>query len=212
MDKTRILSDMNACMMRDFSQRTVSGLNEYKLFRLLLPPFKSFLEFNLDKEINKHEEVVKCAVDAVTRGQAPDKLYTEQLLQKAREIDQTFLQKANMLSTALDIHYHEIDPIRQRRFEYLLNANYQVLLKWRDKMQFRNAVNELYSADEFRFFLQEILYLYVRETRLLSHSVKIPRRLSSVRTTLIDTVDKVMKKTADDLATDLTRTVFKYRP
>lgn len=209
-DKIRILCDLNACMMRDFSQRTVIGLNEFKLFRLLLPPFKSFLEFNLEKEIDKHEEVVKCAVDAITGGQSPEGLYTERLLQRAREIDRAFLQKAHMFSSAIDIHYHEIDPIRQRRFEYLLNANYQILIRWQDNMQVRNAISDLYSAEEFRFFLQEILHLYIRETRMLSHSVKVPRRLSSVRTNLIDTVDRVMKYTAEELATDLMNVVYKH--
>lgn len=197
-------------MMREFSQRTVTGLSEYKLFRLLLPPFKSFLEFNLDKEIDKHGEVVKCALEAVKQGQPPDDLYTDRLLQRAREIDQAFLQKANMFSSALDIHYHEINPIRQRRFEYLLEVNYLVLLRWQDNPNIRNVIYGLYKPDEFRFFLLEILYLYIRETRLLSHSVKIPRRLSSVRTTLIDTVNKVMKNTAEGLVNDLTNTVYKY--
>ena len=197
--------------MREFSQRTVAGLHEYKLFRILLPPFKLFLEFNLDKEIDKHEEVVKCALQALNEGRIPDNHTTEQLLQRAREIDHAFLQKAQMFSSAIDIHYHEIDPIRQRRFEYLLNANYRVLSRWSGNLRVRNAINELYSADEFTFFLQEILYLYIRETRLLSHSVRIPRRLSSVRATLIDTVDKVMKRTADNLAADLTNFVYKYR-
>jgi len=202
---------MNACMMREFSQRTVAGLHEYKLFRIILPPFKLFLEFNLDKEIDKHEEVVKCALEALSEGQPPDRNCTERLLLRAREIDQAFLQKAHMFSSAIDIHYHEIDPIRLRRFEYLLNANYQVLSRWSGNLQVRHAIYDLYSTDEFRFILQEILYLYIRETRLLSHSVKIPRRLSSVRTTLIDTVDKVMKRTADNLVTDLTKIVYKYQ-
>ena len=201
---------MNAFMMREFSQRTVVGLNDYKLFRILLPPFKLFLEFNLDKEIDKHGEVVKCAQEAVNNGEPPDGLYTDRLLERAREIDRVFLQKAHMFSSALDIHYHEIDPIRKRRFDYLLEVNYLVLMRWQDNPKFRNAIYDLYKPDEFRFFLLEILYLYIRETRLLSHSVKIPRRLSSVRTSLIDTVDKVMKNTAEGLVIDLTNIVYKY--
>ena len=77
-------------------------------------------------------------------------------------------------------------------------------------MRVRNAIYTIYNADEFRFFLEEILYLYIRETRVLSHSVKIPRRLSPVRKSLIDTVENVMKNTAERLVIDLTRTVYKY--
>ena len=200
---------MNAYMMREFSQRTIDGLKEYKLFRIILPPFKSFLEVNLDKEIDKHREVINYAMEAVVEGHPPGTVYIERLLQRAREIDRIFLQKAQMFSSAIDIHYHEIDPIRQRRFEYLLEANYRILIKWRDLGQVRKAICNLYEREQFRLFLLEILNLYIKETRLLSHSVRIPRRLSAVRTTLIDTVDRVMKNIAAELVIDLTDKVYK---
>lgn len=200
---------MNAHMMREFSQRTVTGLKEYKLFRIILPPFKLFLEVNLDKEIDKHQEIINCAMEAVAADQSPGPAYIERLLQRAREIDQIFLQKAQMFSSAIDIHYHEIDPIRQRRFEYLLEANYKILIRWRDLNQLRRVICSLYEREKFRLLLLEILNLYITETRLLSHSVRIPRRLSPVRTTLIDTVDRVMKNTAAELTVDLTNKVYK---
>lgn len=200
---------MNAYMMREFSHRTVAGLREYKLFRIILPPFKSFLEVNLDKEIDKHREIINCAMEAAAAGHPPGTAYIERLLQRAREIDRVFLQKAQAFSSAIDIHYHEIDPIRKRRFEYLLEANYRILIGWHELKQVRKAICNLYEREQFRSFLQEILNLYINETRLLSYSVKIPRRLSPVRTTLIDTVNGVMKNTAAELAIDLTSKVYK---
>ena len=68
---------MNAYMMREFSQRTVAGLKEYKLFRIILPPFKSFLEVNLDKEIDKHQEIINCAMEAIAEGHPPGAVYID---------------------------------------------------------------------------------------------------------------------------------------
>ena len=209
MDKSRLLCVMYAYMMREFSQRTIAGLKECKLFKLLLPPFKSFLEINLDKEIEKHQEVIACAVAAVQRGQTPGHVSIEQLLRRAREIDQAFLRKAHSLSSALDIHYQEIDQVRLRRIELVITAAYQLLVNWQVKMSFRRVVHGQYDREQFRAFLLNILNLYIQETRVLSKSVKIPRHLARFSDSLIDTVHTVMQRTADQLAQDLTDKVYK---
>lgn len=209
MDKSRILFAMNAFMMREFSQRTVIGLKEYKLFKFLLPPFKSFLEINLDKEIDKQREIILCAMEAMKLDRPPADIYTHQLLQKARQIDQIFLHKASSISSAIDIPYHEIDQIRQRRIEHLIEAIYQILVEWKDTVKFRAVIAELYNRDQFQLFLKEILHLYIMETKILSNSVKIPLKLSRFSDSLKETVHTVMKNVADELVPDLTSKVFK---
>ena len=127
MDKSRVLYAMNAYLMREFSERTISGLRKHSLFKLILPAFKSFLEINLDKEIEKHREVITIASEALKQGRTPSGADTERLLKKSSEIDQAFLHKAAALSSAIDIHYREINPIRRRRIEYLIDTNYRIL-------------------------------------------------------------------------------------
>lgn len=199
---------MNAYMMREFSDRTVAGLKQHKLFRYLLPPFKSFFEVNLEKEIDKHEQIISCAVDALDRNTPPGDEYTDRLLNKSREIDQDFLHKAHSFSSAIDIHYHEIDRIRRHRIEHIIEACYNILLKWQTIPRFREVIAELYTREKFNSFLREILHLYVMETMVLSRSVKIPRRLARFRDSLIDTVHTVMDDSANELAADLTGIVF----
>ena len=198
--------------MREFSRRTVDGLKEYKLFKLLLPPFKSFLEINLEKEIDKHQEVIACAVAAVQQGRPPDHTYTEQPLRRAREIDHGFLRKAESLSAAIKINYTEIDQVRRRRIELAIAATYQVLAQWQGKSRLRQVIGGLYSQHQFRSLLLEILNLYIQETRVLSNSVKIPRQLARFRDSLISTIHDVMHKVADKLVLDLTNQVYnRYR-
>ena len=203
---------MYAYMMREFSRHTVAGLKEYKLFKLLLPPFKSFLEINLEKEIDKHQALITCALAAARRGQAPDPGDTAQLLNRAREIDQAFLQKAHAFSTAINIPYHEIDPIRQRRIELVNAAAYRLLVNWQQTTSFRRLAHGQYSREQFRSLLMEILSLYIEETRVLSKSVKIPRHLTRFSDSLINTVHDVMQKVAGELSQHLTDQVYKRTP
>ena len=200
---------MNAYMMREFSERTISGLRKHNLFKLILPPFKSFLEINLDKEVDKHREIITLANAALIQGRSPADADTELLLQKSLEIDQAFLHKAAALSSAIDIHYSEINPIRRRRIEYLLDANYKVLAGWDINRNFRGVIAGLFNPPDFGTLLRDVLYLYIEETRVLSKSVKIPRKLTFASNRLIDTVHTEMKNVADKLAVDLANTVFR---
>jgi len=201
---------MYAYMMREFSQQTIDSLKTYKLFKLLLPPFKSFIEINLEKEIDKTHAVVFCAVEAVRLGQPPDHTYTEQLLRQSRDIDQAFLQNAHSLSSAIQINYPEIDQVRQRRIELVIDAAYQVLAHWQGRKALRQVITGLYNREQFSMLLFEILNLYIEETRVLSKSVKIPRQLTRFRDSLLNTVHAVMRQVAGQLVPDLTGRIFKH--
>ncbi|MBS1269586.1 MAG: hypothetical protein MAG794_00537 [Gammaproteobacteria bacterium] len=198
-------------MMQEFSQRTIDELNQKKLFKLLLPPFQSFLESNVDKEIEKTRFAIYKSADARKNHRQPGNTDTEQLLQKAREIDQEFLRKASSLSSAINIQYHDIERIRKNRIDRLLGAAYHILKKWEDVPQFRVVVAGLYTRKQFHTLLYDILSLYIDETRILSNSVKIPRNLSFVRDSLLQTIHSVMEKVAEELAIELTGKIYKDR-
>jgi hypothetical protein len=200
---------MNAYMLREFSRRTVAGLKRYALFKLLLPPFKTFLDINLDKELDKHREVIAVARAAARSGTPPGPAETEQLLQRARAIDQEFLRKAQSVSAALDIRYPEIDPIRRRRFELVSTAAYQILDGWGAGTRFRTAIRGRYPREQFHSLLREILNLYIQETGALSRSVKIPRALARFSDALIAAVHAAMQEAAGQLALELTDKVYR---
>lgn len=195
--------------MEAFSQRTVEGLKAYTLFRLALPPFKSFLDINVSKEVEKDRIVIVQAARLLQSGTTPDPDHVAALLQEAREIDQTFVRKAAMFPIDIKIQYQDIEHYRQQRIELLLKASYRILAQWQEVRSFRTAVNELYSELQFRDLLYDILRLYAMETRMLSRSVRIPRLLSLGRDAVTQTISKVMEQEAKALARSLAHKVYR---
>ncbi len=197
-------------MMRTFSERTSKALQAHTLFRIMLPPFQSFLDVNVRKEIEKDRFVITTAYDALSAGTAADEIPIPPLLYAAREIDRKFLQQAATLPVTIDIRYEEIEQIRQQRMERLLHAVYRIFNAWNATPRIRVAVANCYTRDQFLHCLGEILHLYNQETRILSHSVHLPRMVGMARDKISDTVYSVMETTAQRLARELAQTVYRY--
>jgi hypothetical protein len=208
-DKVNVLSAMNEFMMQEFSRRTVVGLKQYTLFNLLLPAFQSFLEINVSKEVEKDRLVISCAAAAQRAGRKPDDTDSKRLLQQAREIDRTFLQRASFFPISIDISYGEIEEFRRARFDQLLEASHGLLAQWEAVPRFRLAVAGLYTQEQFKDRLREILRLYGMETKMLSRSVKIPQALAIARDSLAETVYSVMEDAAEDLAREFANRTFR---
>ena len=195
--------------MEAFSQRTVEDLKNYTLFRLALPPFQSFLNINVSKEVEKNRLVIRHAASLHQSGTAPDSGHVAALLQQAREIDQTFVRKAALFPIDIQIQYQDIEHYRQQRIELLLQTSYRILNQWQNLSSFRAAVNELYDQAQFRELLHDILRLYAMETRMLSRSVRIPHLLSLARDAVTQTITNVMEQESEALAKSLAHVVYR---
>ena len=114
---------MNRFMLQAFSQRTVEGLKSHTLFRLALPPFQSFLDINLSKEVEKDRSVITRAFELHQSAIQPGPDHIATLLQEARKIDQTFLRKATVFPIDIQIQYQDIEQYRQQRIELLLQTS-----------------------------------------------------------------------------------------
>ncbi len=196
-------------MMETFSQRTVEGLKSYTLFRLALPPFQSFLDINVDKEVEKDRQVILQAAGLLQSGARPDSTHVTALLQQAREIDHAFVRKAALFPVDIQIQYQDIEHYRQQRIELLLHASYRILGQWQNLSSFRAAVNALYEQAQFQELLHKILSLYAMETRMLSRSVRIPHLLSLARDAVTQTISKVMQQETEALARSLAHVVYR---
>lgn len=212
MDKVRLLSAMSGAMMQEFSVRTAARLGDYTLFRLLLPVFQAFLDINVRKEIEKDRLVIACAAAAQRAGSAPPEADIQHLLQQAREIDRTFLQQAAVFPVSIHIEYRDIEQIRRRRIERLLEAAGRLFAQWEVTPRFRATVAQSYSRAQFESLLREILELYSAETKMLSRAVHIPQIFNFARDSLSDSVYSVMTGVADDLAGELTHKVYRRVP
>jgi hypothetical protein len=200
---------MDAAMMREFSARTIRRLEDHSLFRLLLPVFRSFLEINVHKEIDKDRLAILHAATVQRAGGTPGPADVETLLQQAREIDQRFLRDAAVFPVNIRIEYRDIESFRRRRVEMLLAASHALFARWEVTPRFREAVALLYSRGEFEALLREVMQLYGAETRALSRSVRIPSIFNLARDSISDTVNSVMTGVAADLAGELTRQVYR---
>jgi hypothetical protein len=208
-DKIRVLCAMSGATMKEFSTRTAVRLGDYTLFRLMLPPFQAFLDINVGKEVEKNRLVIRRAGFAQRARRTPQESDIRWLLQQARDIDRTFLQQAVPFPINIHIEYRDIDRLRTRRIERLLELAGQLLSEWEVTPRFRTAVARLYSRAEFESLVREILELYCTETRMLSHSVHLPRIFDSTRDSLAETVYSVMVTVARELAGELTDTVYR---
>lgn len=195
-------------MLRAFSRRTVEGLKRYPLFKLMLPPFQSFLEINVKKEIEKDKQAILCAAKALQSQQPPDDTDVKNLLRQARDIDLDFLQQAQMFPISFNIHYEDIEPYRQQRIERLLDLSYNMLKQWQKTPRFSAAISKLYNEEQYCQRLNEILQLYAMETRGLSRSIRLPHLIGLAKDALVETIGTVMNQEARALAISLTRKVY----
>ena len=194
--------------MHEFSERTVERLKSSKLFRLLLPAFTSFLKINVNKEIEKDRQIILRARDLSKEGRDPEDGDTDYLLDKAREIDRKFLQDISTLASSIVIHYDDIEQFRRERIERMLNLVWIIMQEWEQAPGFRTAVTSLFTQDQFTSAMKEIFDLYINETRMLSQSVKIPRKLMFTRDTLINKVGSVMEDVAGELTREISSRVY----
>lgn len=209
MNKVRVLCAIDRHMMQEFSRRTAEGLKDHVLFRLLLPAFQSFLDINVRKEVEKDLLVIASAAAAHGAGRAPDASDTLRLLQQARDIDRAFLRQAALSPIAISIQYGDIEQIRQRRIQRLLDLAHRLFVQWENTPRLRMAIAGIYDREQFRAALREIFHLYGLETKMLSNSVRIPRVFSPAREKLAQTIYSVMETAAEELASELTRQVYR---
>ena len=209
MDKVRLLCAMNGEMMRRFGARTAGRLENYTLFKLLLPPFQKFLDINVTKEIEKDRHVIERAAAAQRAGRTPFEIDINEILHEAREIDRAFLEQVAVFPVNIRIQYQDIEPTRRRRIERQLTAVHRLLSRWEQTPRFRAAMASTYTRDEFEAFVREVLQLYSSETRLLSRSVGIPEVFNFARDAFANIIYSVMAGVAVELARELTDKVYR---
>jgi len=203
MDKAGLLCSVNRFMMQEFSIRTIDKLNDYKLFKILLPTFKTFLEINLEKEVEKDSLVIQYAAKKAKSSQASHRSAVTQLLDKARVIDQKFVQRTSIFPIAINIRYHDIERIRQQRIELQICEVCKLFNHWQHPLGLRAVITNLYTQQQFRELLKEVLHLYSMETRMLSNSIEIPRILNMARDSLGQKLFNSMERSADEISSEL---------
>jgi len=209
MDKAGLLCALDSYMLEEFSRRTIAGLKRHALFKLLLGPLRDYLKSNVTKEIEKDRQVLLHAASLVQADKFPTGQDTQHLLALARDIDRAFLQQAVLLPVELNIQYQEIEPIRARRIQGMLQESHHLFREWRGRRHLRETLAALYDMPQFAKLLFDFLHLFSQETRLLSQAVRMPGLITFARESLTQTVYVVMESVAHDLSTELAHKTFR---
>lgn len=164
--------------------------------RVALGPLEPILALNVEKEVRKDALAIRHA------GEVPE------LLRQAQEIDREFLaQLGRFPLLRIEIRYEDIEPIRRRRMERLLDAAAAILKPpWRG---IRPAVRACYARADFEAVLREHLRLYGIEVQALNRSVRLPALLAPLRDRLAQRLREIMEQEASALAHEVARLLYK---
>ncbi len=171
--------------------------------RVALGPLEPILALNVDKEVRKDALVIAQA------GQPAPLDGLSALLARAREIDREFVARLGRFPVRPEIRYEEVEPIRRRRMERLLDAAARLLTApWRG---LRTAVRAGYDEPDFAAALGEHLHLYALEVHALNRSVRVPTLMAPLRGLIADRLRAIMDLESKALAHQVTRLVFLNR-
>jgi hypothetical protein len=181
-----------------YSRRCVRALRPS--LRAALGPLEPILALNVDKEIRKDA----CVIAQAGQSAAADGLSA--LLARAREIDGEFLVRLGRFPVRLEIRYEDIEPIRRRRMERLLEAAARLVrAPWRG---LRPAVRACYGEADFAALLGEHLRLYALEVHALNRSLRVPALMALLRGLIADRLRAIMELESKLLARQVTRLLY----
>ena len=212
MDRTSALAMLNGRILAAYSASTVTALRAVLPLRLALPHLEPVLALNVEKEIRKDSLVIRHAGAALATGRVPDRGAAERLFAETQAIDRDFVTRVDAFPVRLVIPYAEIQPLRVRRIERLLEAAYRTLDAWRRPRNLRAAVRTVYARPDFERLAGEVLDLYARETRVLTRSVRLPLLLEPIRELVVRHLQDVMASAGARLARDLARDLYECAP
>jgi hypothetical protein len=157
-----------------------------------LGPLEALLAANVEKEVRKDALVIRAA--------SPD---LEVLLQEARRIDRAFVARLERFPLVrLRIRYEDIEPLRRRRMQHLLDAAAALArAPWRG---IRPAAKARYSRAEFETLLREHLRSYAAEVHALGRSVRPALLVAPLR----EGLRAAMEARADSLARETAQLLY----
>jgi hypothetical protein len=208
MDKVRVLCEKDGLMMHEFSRRSLALVDVRSLLSATVSFFSSYLEANIRKEVDKDGLVIRESAAAFAAGRACCTIDLEELFERTKKIDKTFLEGLRIPSFAMSVRYSDLADIRIRRIWLLVRTVYTLLRHWPDGAAFGNAVRDAYDETEFREVIAEVLHLYDLETRMLQDSIRSPfhKSISEYLEALYLAMETVKQELADEYARKL------YRP
>jgi hypothetical protein len=208
MDKVTVLCDKDRDMMYEFSRRSLDRISGRSLLLNSLPFFSTYMDANVKKEVEKDRLIIEEAAEAYKAGKPVCDLDLEDIFEKTKRVDKTFLENLLIPSFSLSVRYSDFADIRIQRIWRISRTVYTLLAKWQDTASFTDAARNAYTEKQFKEILAEILHLYNQETRMLSKSIKLFSPFNKAVSTFVETLFQAMEETTEDMAGIYTKKIF----
>lgn len=212
MDKARILYSKNKALMNEFSGRCIHRLENLLIFKLSLPFFRSLLDANVQKEIEKDRLIIEEAASAFQRGDRVENVDLEAIFEKTKDIDKNFIKKVSLLPLSIHIKYDTIENIRKERLKCIVRVIFDLLNRWEDSIPFADIVKKTYTEANFKEIIKEILHLYILETRMISNTMQFFPPINMIKEVFTENILSIMEQEKEALANDLAKKLFRGNP
>jgi hypothetical protein len=208
MDKVSVLCDKDRDMMYEFSRQSLDRVSGRSQLLHSLPFFSAYMDSNVKKEVEKDRLIIEEAAEAYNAGRPVCDLDLEDIFEKTKKVDKTFLENLLIPSFSLSVRYSDFADIRIQRIWRISRTVYALLANWRDTASFADATRNAYTEKEFKEILAEILHLYNQETRMLSKSIRLFSPFNKAVNTYVETLFQAMEETTEDMADIYAKKIF----
>jgi hypothetical protein len=172
MDNVGILCDKDNDFLHDYSRRCIERLTGRSLLSVAFPFLSAYLEANIKKETDKDRLIIEHAAEALAAGKEPGDVNVDDIFEKTKIVDKAFVHGLLIPSFSIQVRYEDIADIRKKRIVQIAKSAGEILRAWGAAGSFSAVVRRIYTEQQFRHILQDILHLYNLETKKLNNSIK----------------------------------------
>jgi hypothetical protein len=172
MDNVGILCDKDNDFLHDYSRRCIERLTGRSLLSVAFPFLSAYLEANIKKETDKDRLIIEHAAEALAAGKEPGDVNVDDIFEKTKIVDKAFVHGLLVPSFSIQVRYEDIADIRKKRIVQIAKSAGEILRAWGAAGSFSEVVQRIYTEQQFRHILQDILHLYNLETKELNNSIK----------------------------------------
>ncbi len=205
------LCDHDKGMMLEFSGICVKRLGRYLPLKFFLSLFQHVLDANVFKEIEKDRLVIEHAAAQFEGGVDKAAVAVDVLFEKTKGIDEEFIRKLSTPLLSIEVRYEDFAEVRKKRILSFVDMVFDVMGKWQDDLSYADNMKNTYEEKNYREILREVLHLYNVETRMLSNSFTFFGPAGRVKDLFAEKLFTTMEKTAEDIAAEYTRKVYRGR-
>lgn len=208
MDETAAICSFIRETLYRFSDRCFERLTGKSVLSTISSVSTEHMCMNVEKEIVKDCLVVQRTADALSAGAEPSNMDIDDLFERSKELDRTFIQNLILPSVSINIRYDDISRYRKKRFRYLMEFVADILRSSRQQGMFAETVRRNYTPDQFQGFIGEYLFLYCIEVKQLADSVRFLPPFSRAMNNFIDELVEAMELSRQEVAGIMTNYIF----